>query len=351
MGYTTTEALYHAVLAREPYAVRGLVNFGPNLMVSHADSARGAAALDALDFMVHADLFMTPTAAHADIVLPVNTAWEREGLRTDFGVSQAAAGHVHLRPQAIPSRGESRSDAWIAFALAERLGLGETFWDGDMDAGYRAILAPSGLDPDALRAQPGGITVPLETRYRKFSDDGNGGGPRGFATPSRKVEIYSQTFLDHGHAPLPEFVEPAMGPDSIGDYPLILTSAKSPHYLQSQMRGLPALRRREPDPRLEMHPEAATARGIEDGAWVAVSTPHGRMRARARLVGTLHPRVVSATHGWWQGCAALSQPAYDAASEAGANINALIGNDALDPISGSVPFKSYLCQVSPLTGG
>lgn len=44
--------------------------------------------------MVHADVFMSPTVAHADIVLPVNTAWEREGLRTDFGVSQEADGLV-----------------------------------------------------------------------------------------------------------------------------------------------------------------------------------------------------------------------------------------------------------------
>ena len=343
MGNITSEAFYDAVLTHDPYAVRGLVNFGPNLLVSHADGGRGAKALDALDFMVHADIFMTPTAAHANIVLPVNTAWEREGLRTDFKVSQAAAGHVQLRPPAIESRGESRSDVWIAFALAERLGLGHGFWDGDMDAGYRALLAPSGLDPDELRRRPGGVTVPLETRYRKFSSDG------GFATPSRKVEIYSQWFLDNGYAPLPEYVEPAMGPlarpDLDGDFPLILTSAKSPHYLQSQLRGVAALRRLEPDPRIELHPDTAAARGIEDGAWVALVTPHGRVRAKAGFSSTLDPRVVSASHGWWQACEALSLPGYDAESAAGANVNAVIGNAAADPISGSVPFKSYLCQV------
>ena len=352
MGYITAEALYDAVLTHEPYPVRGLVNFGSNLLLSHADAARGAKALDTLDFMVHADIFMTPTAAHADIVLPVNTAWEREGLRTDFGVSQEAAGHVQLRPPAIDSRGDSRSDAWIAFALAEHLGLGELFWGGDIDVGYRAMLAPSGLDLDDLRRQPGGVTVPLETRYRKFAGDGVGGAP-GFATPSRKVEIYSETFLDHGYAPLPAYVEPAMGPvarpDLNDDFPLILTSAKSPHYLQSQLRGLAALRRHEPDPRIEIHPDTAAARGIEDGAWVALVTPHGRIHAKAHFSNTLHPKVVSATHGWWQACEALSQPGYDAESEAGANMNAVIGNDAVDPISGSVPFKSYLCQIVRLT--
>jgi anaerobic selenocysteine-containing dehydrogenase len=352
MGYITTDAFYDAVLTREPYPVRGLVNFGSNLLVSHADGARGAKALDTLNFMVHADIFMTPTAAHADIVLPVNTAWEREGLRTNFRVSQEAAGHIHLRPPAINSRGESRSDAWIAFALAGRLGLGNLFWDGDIDAGYRTLLAPSGLDLDDLRQQPGGVTIPLETHYRKFAGDGGGGAP-GFATPSRKVEIFSERFLDHGYPPLPDYVEPAMGPvarpDLDDDFPLILTSAKSSHYLQSQLRGLPALRRLEPDPRVELHPDTAAARGIEDGEWVALMTPQGRMRAKAHFSSTLHPRVISATHGWWQACEALSQPGYDAESEAGANMNAAIGNDAVDPISGSVPFKSYRCQVVRLT--
>ena len=104
-----------------------------------------------------------------------------------------------------------------------------------------------------------------------------------------------------------------------------------------------------PDPRVELHPDTAAARGIEDDTWVALVTPHGRIRAKAHFSSTLHPKVVSATHGWWQACEALSHPGYDAESEAGANMNAIIGNDAVDPISGSVPFKSYLCQVVRLT--
>jgi anaerobic selenocysteine-containing dehydrogenase len=45
------------------------VNFGANLMMAHGDSARGREALAALDFFVHADLFMNPTAEQADLVL------------------------------------------------------------------------------------------------------------------------------------------------------------------------------------------------------------------------------------------------------------------------------------------
>ncbi|NTU79799.1 MAG: molybdopterin-dependent oxidoreductase, partial [Chloroflexales bacterium] len=67
----TSDELYQGVLAQQPYPVRGLVGFGANLLLAHADGRRGRAALATLDFYVHADLFMNPTAELADIVLPV----------------------------------------------------------------------------------------------------------------------------------------------------------------------------------------------------------------------------------------------------------------------------------------
>ena len=94
----------------------------PTLVVSHALTQQPSRqeALAALDFYLHADMFMTPTAAFADIVLPVATAWEREGLRIGFEISQAAEGLVQLRTPAVEPRGEARSDTWIVFELAQR---------------------------------------------------------------------------------------------------------------------------------------------------------------------------------------------------------------------------------------
>ena len=349
-GWIATDDLYRAILEGAPYRIRGMLSFGANILLSHADGARGLAALKALQFTAHIDMFMTPSAALADIVLPVNTPWEREGLCTNFKVGPDAAAFVQLRPPAIASRGESRSDLWIAFALAKRLGLADLFWGGEIDAGYRAVLEPAGLDLEALRQQPEGLSVPRETRYRKYTR-AQGDGPVGFATPSRRVEIFSEMLQEIGQAPLPDYVEPAMGPLSRPDlaarFPLVLTSAKSIHYCHSQHRGLPTLRKREPDPVVELHPEAAAARDIADGDWIRLATPHGEMRARARLKKTLDPRVVSAIAGWWQGCTALGLPGFDALARDGANLNAVVGNEAADPISGSVPHRSYLCEISP----
>jgi anaerobic selenocysteine-containing dehydrogenase len=347
-GWVTTDEVYRGVLEQRPYAVRGLVGFGANLLLAHSDVLRGRQALAALDFYVHADLFMNPTAELADVVLPVSTPFEREGLKIGFDVSPAAQSLVQLRRPVIEPRGEARADTEIVFDLACRLGLGDRFWEGDIDAAYRHQLAPSGVTLEALRENPGGVRVPLQARYRKYAEQKDG-VPNGFATPTGKIELYSETFLAHGYPPLPEHEEPLVGPLSRPDlaerFPLILTCAKSTQFCESQHRGLPSLRRRVPDPEVELHPAAAAERGIGAGDWVTVETPEGRIRARARLNESLAPGVACGQHGWWQACPEIGAPAYDPFGSDGANLNLIIGNAAIDPISGSVPHRAYLCQI------
>jgi anaerobic selenocysteine-containing dehydrogenase len=349
-GWVTTDEVYRAILEQRPYAVRGLVGFGANLLLAHADVRRGRHALAALEFYVHADLFMNPTAELADVVLPVATPFEREGLKIGFDVSPVAQSLVQLRRRVVESRGEARSDTDIVFDLACRLGLGAHFWDGDGEAANRYQLSSSGVSLEALRDNPGGVRVPLQTRYRKYAEKTDG-VPAGFATPTRKIELYCETFLEHGYPPLPEHEEPLISPLSRPDlaqrYPLILTCAKHTQFCESQHRGLPSLRRRAPDPEVELHPAAAAARGIRAGQWVIVETPEGCIRARARLNESLEPSVVCGQHGWWQACPEIGAPGYDPFGPGGANLNLIIGNAAIDPISGSVPHRAYLCQIRP----
>ena len=346
--YVTTDEVYRAILKGVPYPVRGLVGFGANLLLAHGDVPRGREALQALEFYAHADLFMNPTAELADVVLPIATPFEREGLRIGFDVSSDAQSLVQLRRPVVAPRGETRSDTEIVFDLACRLGLGEHFWGGDVDAGYRYQLGPSGLSLETLRATPRGIRVPLETRYRKHAEEKDGVAA-GFATPTRKIELYSETFLAHGFPPLPVHEEPLVGPISrpelVGRFPLILTCAKSTQFCQTQHRGLPSLRRRARDPEVELHPATAGQRGIAAEDWVVIETPDGRIRARARLNESLDPRVVCGQHGWWQACPEIGAPGYDPFGPDGANFNLIIGNDSIDPVSGSVPHRAYLCEV------
>jgi anaerobic selenocysteine-containing dehydrogenase len=324
------------------------VGFGANLLLAHADSLRGRKALAALDFYVHADLFMSPTAEMADVVLPAASAFEREALKIGFLVSAEAQSHVQLRRRVVEPRGEARSDTEIVFDLACRLGLGANFWDGDIEAAYRYQLQPSGVSLETLRANPGGVRVPLQTRYRKFAEETDG-TPRGFATPTRKIEFYSEMMLEHGYSPLPQYEEPLMSPlsrpDLVERFPLILTCAKHNLFCETQHRALPSLRRHAPDPEVELHPSAAAERGIVRGDWVSIETPSGSVRARARLNETLEPNVVCGQHGWWQACPELGLPGYDPFGPNGANLNLIISNEAIDPVSGSVPHRAYLCQI------
>jgi anaerobic selenocysteine-containing dehydrogenase len=346
--FVASEEVYRGILERQPYGVRGMVGFGANLLLAHANAKRGREALMALDFYVHADLFMTPTAELADVVLPVASAFEREALKIGFEVSPEAQSLVQLRQRVAEPRGEARSDTEIIFDLASRLGLGAHFWDGDIEAAYRHQLGPSGVSLEALREQPGGVRVPLRTRYRKFAQQEHG-VPRGFNTPTRKVELYSETMLEHDYSPLPEYEEPLMSPWSRPDlarrYPLILTCAKHALFCESQHRALPSLRRRAMDPEVELHPMAAAERGIGPGDWVYIETPEGSVRARARMNDTLETNVVCGQHGWWQACTDLGKPGYDPLGPSGANLNLIIGNEAIDPVSGSVPHRAYLCQI------
>ena len=341
-GNVTTRELYRAILDGQPYPIRGLIGFGSNMLLAHADSAHGRNALAALEFYAHCDLFMTPTAELADVVLPVASAFERSALKLGFEISPEAQSLIQFRQAVVPPPGEARADTEIVFDLAARLGLGEYFWQGDIDAAYRHQLGPSGITLDQLRAAPAGVRVPLQTQYRKYQKSG-------FATPSRRVELYSQTFLDHGYAPLPDFEEPLVGPTARPDlaarFPLILTCAKPTVFCQTQHRALPSLRKSALYPEIDLHPAAAHERGIGNGDWVAIETPEGSVRARAKFNDGIDARVVVGEHGWWQACAALGAPGYDPFGSQGANFNLLIGSAALDPVSGTASHRAYLCEI------
>jgi anaerobic selenocysteine-containing dehydrogenase len=234
--------------------------------------------------------------------------------------------------------------------LATRLGLGAHFFHGDLEAAYIYELAPSGLTIQALRQHPGSLQARGKTCYQKYAElDAATGRPRGFATPTRKVELYATRFAQAGYAPLPVYQEPGGSPDrhpeGAQEYPVMLTLFRLVQFCDVQHRNLPRLRRQVPEPFLEIHPETAAAAGVQDGEWVILETTTGRIRLRARFKDSLHPQLVATAHGWWQGCQELGLPGYDPFGPKGANANLLVPNDVIDPISGSVPHRSQRCRV------
>ena len=343
--------IYTAILEGEPYPIKALLNFGSNTVMSSGDSRRGRAALSALEFAVAADLYMTPTAELCDYVLPAASFLEMATLTTAFEHRPQGRTHMQYRPAVIEARAERRSDSWIIFQLATRLGFGDRFWDGDIEAAYAYELEPTGITLEQLKNTPGGITLPVVPAYEKHARKNKDGSLRGFATPSKRVELYCHSFAAHGYPALPEYVEPALSPvsrpDVALDYPLVLTNAKFTTFIHSQQRALPSLRKAAPEPTADIHPQTAAQYGIKNKEWMIVESPRGAIRVRARVTTNIVPAVVCCQHGWWQECRELNRSGYNPYEKEGANPGLLIDAELADPISGSLPHRSYLCRVRP----
>lgn len=341
-GWVTARAAYRAITAAHPYPIRMLVSFGTNLLVSQPDTALAQRAFEQLEFHVHADFFINPTACYADIVLPAATSWEREGLRAGFDASLRALRRVQLRPPVIAPVGEARSDTGIVLALAKRLGFDDDFFGCDADRGHDAALAPAGLSVKALRASPEGIELDASVPLMAYAAPAADGSPRGFPTPTRRIEIYSEVLLEHGYRPVPSFAE-ADVPSNPDGYPLRLSAAKTVAYCHSQHRNIASLRRLAPNPVLELPPDVAEPRNIAHGDWVRISTPSGTAVARANVIAGLAPQTVFGQHGWW--AAGPEGSPYDATQPLAANLNRVMSTAAADPISGSIPLRSSWCEV------
>jgi anaerobic selenocysteine-containing dehydrogenase len=347
LKYDSTQAyeVYRAILTGKPYPVRAMLSFGGNFISSSAPTLTARKAVTQLAFHAQAELFMSPTAELADIVIPAASCWES----WHVGVSLSPLGekaYIQLRPATVVPQHESRPDREIIFELAKRLGLRDKFWDGDIRAALDYQLAPLHITVEQLETS-GSIAIDLSPKYKKYCQKDSTGNFVGFPTASKKVEVYSTIFKEHGYDPLPTWREPAWlrQPARDVEYPLILTGSKVMEYCHSQHRALPSLRKRVPNPFLEIHPQKALELGFKDGDWLIVETAYGRATLQAKLTEGIPTDVVCAVHGWWQACPELSLPGYDPYSMHGANVNLLYSDNEIDPISGSLPIKGQPCNV------
>ncbi len=322
-GYDEGQAM-RLTGAIEAGTIHAVFSVGMNVMM-WPNSGRLRKALSTLDFFSVCDFFPTPTTGLATVFFPAATHLEREALIVSPG------GRIQIRPAAVHPLGEAQGDTELVFEMAEALGLGERFWAGDVRASYDARLERLGLTAADLRDDGEPVVVKVEEPGERAWLQ------NGFGTPTGKVEFVSTTLERLGYSGLPEYREPFWSPHSAPevarDFPLVLTSgARSVAYTHSQGRPLATLRRRDPEPRVQMNPADAAAREIREGDPVRLSSPLGSVTMKARVTDTLPPGVVSAPHGW-----------------AEADVNLLIPDEGLDPISGFPPFRSSLCQVERLS--
>ncbi len=322
--FAPRQSLVKAILEEKPYAVKALMTFAVNALLTFPNSHETYRALQKLDFLVTSELFMTPSAQLADLVLPAAMNLEFNDLGS-YGVG----GRLVPRSKVIEPPGEAWSDIKIMNELAKKLGFGQHFWP-DVDSAWDTVLQPSGLTPEAVRAM--GFFEGKGHGYKKYEKGG-------FRTPSTKVEIYSQQLKDMGYDPFPVFHQP---PQSSAEYPLILTNGKPQVFFHSSLRNVPSLRKMSPEPEVEMHPDVAVPLGIQDGDMVYLETVTGRIKQKAALNPKLDKRTIVAAADWWfpEG-EASSLYAWDEA-----NLNVLSpSGPPYDPVVGAVPLRGVPCRV------
>jgi anaerobic selenocysteine-containing dehydrogenase len=311
-----------------PGVIKALIITGGNPVVSMPDSNAFREAMKKLDLLVVLDLFMTETAELAHYVLPGCTHLEKNGLAYSYNVCHGLP-YLMLRKKAIEPLNESRSEFSFWKGLAEKMGMGEVFpWKTDEEV-VELELKSSGLTYKELKEEKVSGAHYMEKKYGM-----DGYEAKGFSTPSKKIEIYSETFKKAGFDPLPTFREPDQSP--LGDsqlsrkYPLILTTgARILYYTHAQHRNIQNLKERCPEPYAEIHPKTAKRYGIKDGDPIVVESNRGEIRVRALLTGDMMEEVVSIPHGW----------------PGEANVNLLTDVHCREPIMGYPQMKSQLCLI------
>ena len=227
------------------------------------------------------DHFLTPTARHADIVLPATTFWERNDVHTPW----AGAGHYAIyMKQAIQPMYECRNDMDIFADLAARLGIND--YNDRTEEQWLRELTRGAVDDFEAFAENGVARFAPPKDAVAFAAQIRDPENHKFTTPSGKIEIYSMALAakpdPYGLGaipPIPTWFEP-VEPDA--KYPLMLCSPKSRARTHSIHGNQPLLARVDPDD-VWMNPaDARGARHHRRRRRCASSTTAARRCCRSR---------------------------------------------------------------------
>lgn len=322
-----TQVLAKAILEQKPYPIKAAIFILTNPLLSYPNASETHEALRKLEFMVLSDIFMTPTAAIADIVLPAAHGMEYDSI----GYWPAEEGEIRAYPKLVDPPGDAWSDMKWINELAKKMGLKEHFWENENEA-LDVMLKPAGLSYDEFKSKR---IIKGEPRYKKHEESG-------FKTPSGKVEIYSKQLEELGYSPMPLFEEVSKFRFDIStEFPLLMTNAKESTYYLSGYRQVKFLRNITPEPVVELNPETAKMLGLKEGEWVYIETKNGRIKQKLAFDSDLDPRVVFVAFGWY-----FPEQESNLLEWNKSNINVLTDNDTpYESAIGSVALRGIPCRV------
>lgn len=266
--------------------IKVIYNYNCNPAASLPDQPALRRALQRPDlFTVVHDLFLTDSADYADIVLPATSALEQEDAVLAYGGDFGSFNRAVIEPQ-----GEAKSNAEVFHLLGQALNIQEP----------AVYAAAAELVAEALRKNiPSRDFIEKPFLKTRSQPDLLPHAEGKFHTPSGKFEFYCEKMARDGLDPLPTFVPPHETLSN-GPYPLNFLPRKHKDSLNSSYGHLPVMRRQEHEARtLEIHPQDAAARHLNDGEDVCIFNSRGAFVMPLKISSNVPPGTVATFWGWW----------------------------------------------------
>jgi anaerobic selenocysteine-containing dehydrogenase len=326
--YGSASMMTEAMITGKPYPIKAFFSSGSNPALTFPDTGRFLEGLKQLELFVSIDPYMTETSELADYALPACTFLEETGIGGfPYAISHCVP-YIILRKKVIEPLYESRPIWSIWSELGRRMGYAELFpWNTDEEVAEH-MFSTSGVTYQQLVDHPEGLYFG-EIEYELFNRVG-------FATASGKVELYSAEMERLGAPGLPSHVEPEQSyvanPELAKQYPeTLLTGARHQEFIGAQMKDVSGLMALLPEPHAMIHPVTAKKYDIIDGELMAVESPRGRIKIKAKVTEDIRPGAVSIPHGW-----------------AAANVNILLDSRVRDKVSGYITMRGNACRLVKL---
>lgn len=299
------------------YDIKGWLVYGTNLLMAMPQPDEVRKAIQALDFIAVIDVLPAEIAGWADVVLPEATYLERcdEVDNPPYKVP-----FVAVRQPVVPPMYDSKPGWWIARELAHRIGLTDYFpWKDSVEYAMHRLEA-GGVSCDAMRRDGVVVGEPQPTTIEE-------GLEPAFATPSGRIELYSQRLADAGFDPMPEFTPPEEPPP--GHFRLLF--GRSPVHTFGRTTNNRFLGQVTSENEVWVNAGAAREAGLEGGEMVVLVNQDGVRSQPIRVKATerIRPDCVYMVHGFGHEARGLKFARHRGADDA-----RLITRIKVDPIMG-----------------